>query len=190
MSISSMANVAFVRRADVDVPEVAPAAAAPNSLNKIERATGGTDDSQSAVTTALKVIATYIPTEVLTLYVAVIAALRSPAVAAAGPASNIDFHPLWRAFYCFLVATPIVVWVVYATKCKAANKPIPFSPRAWPLWEMLAATVGYAAWAFAMPQSPFQQQDWYSAALAGITVMIVSAVLGLLAPLFTRPLAS
>ncbi len=182
MSISSMASVAFVRRKDVDVPQVAAAKAAPNSLEKIEMATAGTADSQSAVTTALKVIVTYIPTEVLTLYVAVIAAIRIP--------NQTNYPPLWKTFYCFLVATPIVVWLVYAAKCSAAGKPIPVSPRAWPIWEMFAATVAYVTWAFALPQTPFQQFNWYTPALSGIMVMIVSTLLGLLAPLVSRPLDS
>ena len=184
MSISSMASVAFVRRVDVNLPTVAPANAAPNSLEKIELATAGTPESQTAGTTALKAIATYIPTEVLTLYVAVVAAVRS---------SNTDpkienFPALWTTFFCFLVATPIVLWLVYAAKCTAAGKPIPVLPRAWPLWEMFAATLAYVTWAFALPQSPFQQESWYSAAIAGVIVMIVSTALGLLAPLFSRPL--
>jgi hypothetical protein len=177
-----MASVAFVRREDVDLPKVAAANAAPNSLEKIELATAGTTESQTAATTALKVIATYIPTEVLTLYVAVVAAIRVP--------NAENFPALWKTFYCFLVATPIILWLVYAAKCVAAQKPVPISPRAWPLWEMFAATLGYAAWAFALPQNPFQQESWYSSALAGVIVMIVSTLLGLLAPLFSRPLHS
>jgi len=182
MSISSMASVAFVRRKDVDVPKVAPTAAAPNSLEKIAMATAGTADSQSAVTTALKVIVTYIPTEILTLYVAVLAAIRIP--------NQTNFPPMWRTFYCFLVATPIVVWLVYAAKCSAGGKSVPISPRAWPIWEMFAATIAYVAWAFALPQSPFQQFNWYTPALSGIMVMIIATLLGLLAPLFSRPLDS
>lgn len=181
MSISSMANVAYVRRADVHVPQVAPANAAPQTLGQLELATAGTAESQSAVTTALKVIVTYIPTEVLTLYVAVLAAIQDP--------NRKSHNALWAAFYFFLIATPLVVWLVYAAKVRAASKPLPLAPKTWPVWEMFAAMVAYAAWAFALPDSPFKYYgDWYSPALAGVIVLIISTLLGLLAPLFQRPL--
>lgn len=182
MSIASMASVAFVRRADVHVPNVAPANAAPETLDDIEAATVSTPDSQTAMTTALKVIVTYIPTEVLTLYVAILAAIQTP--------NKTSDRPLWTAFYAFLAATPLVVWLVFAAKVRAAGKDFPLAPRTWPMWEMSAATIAYAAWAFALPESPFKSYAWYTPALAGVLVLIVSTILGLLAPLFQRPLSA
>jgi len=120
MSISSMANVAYVRRTDVATKHVA-AQAAPKSARQIESATEETPDSQSSVTTALRVIVTYIPTEVLTLYIAVVAALQDPTRTTRGA--------FWVTFYIFLVATPLVVWFVYAAKVSAAKKPLPLRPR-------------------------------------------------------------
>lgn len=184
MSIVSMSSVAFARRADVDIPNVASANAAPNSLRSIELATAGTPNSQNAVTTALKVIVTYIPTEVLTLYVAVLAAIQLP--------NRTSYRPLWAAFFCFLAATPVIVWLLYAANVLTAGKGLPLSPRTWPLWEMSAATIAYTAWAFALPESPFKYEfsDWYTPALAGVIVLITSTVLGLVAPLFQRPIPS
>lgn len=70
-------------------------------------------------------------------------------------------------------------------------KPLPLAPRAWPMWEMFAATVAYVAWAFVLPNSPFQQfQDWYSSALAGVVVLAATTILGLLAPVVQRRLPS
>lgn len=182
MSISSMTNVAYVRRTDVKTANVS-ANAAPKTIGQIELATGGTPESQNAATAALTVIVTYIPTEVLTLYIAVLAAIQDPA--------RKTSRSLWAAFYCFLIGTPIIVWLVYAAKVSTAGKPLPLAPRTWPLWEMFAATVAYAAWAFALPDSPFNRDFsayWYSPALAGVIVLIVSTLLGLLAPIFQRPL--
>ena len=135
--------------------------------------------SASGVDTALHVIFGYIPTEILTLYVAVLAALHQP-----GRVSQ----PEWITFSTFSVATPIVVWLLYAAKVKAANKPIPIPPSQWPIWEMFAATIAYFAWAFALPNSPFSAYHWYSSAIAGIIVLLASTGLGLLAPLFQRPI--
>jgi hypothetical protein len=180
MSITSMANVAYVRRRDVATDAVS-ANSAPRSLKQIELATAGTSDSQSSVTTALKVIVTYIPTEILTLYIAVLAAIQDP--------NRHSSRSFWIAFYCFLIATPIVVWLVYAAKVRAANKRLPIKPRTWPMWEMFAATVAYAAWAYGLPESPFKDfTNWYSPALAGLVVLVVSTLLGLIAPVVQRPL--
>ncbi len=60
----------------------------------------------------------------------------------------------------------------------------------WPVWEMMAATLAYAAWAFALPSTPFTQFTWYSPGLAGALVPVVSTVLGSVAPLFQRQLAT
>jgi hypothetical protein len=206
MSISSMTNVAFVRRADVNLPGVAPMNAAPASAESVALSTAGTAESKSAMTATLDVIVTYIPTEVLTLYIAVLAAIQ-PAVTTPLPATQTPpapsqalaaiatqpppVHSLWVTFYCFLIATPLVVWLVYSAKVRTAGRPLPVRPKTWPMWEMFAATVGYATWAFALPNNPFKYSyDWYSSALAGVLVLIVSTILGLLAPLLQRTLPS
>jgi RsiW-degrading membrane proteinase PrsW (M82 family) len=182
-----MANVAYARRKDVTAETASPANG-PQSLGAMEFATGGTPDSQSAVTSGLKVIVAYIPTEVITLYVAVLAAIQHPL---AGLRSNSpELKSMWIAYYVFLACTPLVVWLVYAAKVRAANKNLPVSPRTWPLWEMFAATVAFTAWAFALPNTPFQVESWYSSAIAGVVVLVISTLLGLLAPVVSRPLPS
>jgi hypothetical protein len=187
MSINSLANAAAARRPDTlpvndvpkDVGEIAAAASTPPSENP--SAAGNTLASQkNAVETALNVLFGYIPTEVITLYVAVISAIQSGTVPTQGE---------WNAFIAFVIATPLVVWLVYGAKLKSANKPLPLSYGAWPIWEMSAATIAFVAWSFALPRSPFGAYDWYSAALSGVVVIIVSTILGLVAPFFQRPLA-
>jgi hypothetical protein len=115
------------------------------------------------------------------LYVAVLAALQ-PATKTGASSPN------WATFWWFLIATPVVIWLVYITKAKTAGKPIPWAPLKWPLWEMAAGTIAYVAWAFALPTTPFGSLAWYSTGLAGVIVLITSTVLGLLAPLFARSL--
>jgi hypothetical protein len=75
---------------------------------------------------------------------------------------------------------------VYATKLIAAAKPMPAGYDTWPVWEMIAATVAFFAWAFGMPQSPFRALPWYSAPLAAFAILFASVVLGLIGPLFQR----
>jgi len=192
MSINAMANAAAARR-----PDMAPVGIVPNGLEEIARAAATTPtsadlppapgqppaaaagQSASQIDTALHVLFGYIPTEVLTLYVAVLAAIHQPE-----EVTGAD----WNAFWLFLIATPIVVWLVYGAKVKAARKALPLAPGTWPIWEMLAATVAYFAWAMALPNTPFTEYSWYSSALSGVIVLVTSTFLGLLAPFFQRPL--
>jgi len=181
MSITSLAEVAYVRRTDVAVSEIQAPASLTEGLNRIELVTAATPNAQTAISTALKVIVTYIPTEILTLYVAILAVMRTP--------DQID-SPLRLVFYSFLIVTPLVVWLVYAAKCKGGGKKLPLAPRSWPFWEMFAAAAAYTAWALAMSDNPFVLSSWYSSGLAAILLLIVSTFLGLLAPLFQRPIPS
>ncbi|WP_273704925.1 hypothetical protein [Candidatus Accumulibacter cognatus] len=186
MSINSLTNAAAARRPDTlplnDVPkdagEIAAAANTPPTAGP--KPTETLANQKNAVETALNVLFGYIPTEVITLYVAVISAIQS------GPKPT---QGEWNAFIAFAVATPIVVWLVYGAKLKQASKPLPTAYGAWPVWEMAAATIAFVAWSFALPRSPFAAYDWYSAALSGVVVLIVSTLLGLVAPFFQRPLA-
>jgi hypothetical protein len=215
MSISSMANAAMTRRTDFGGPgvptgirEIAFAAGAPPAPSvrppsppaqprvtgrmpiPPAQPTGAAATAPPAApaaavgtaSAALQVITTYIPTEILTLYVAVIGAIRATkadeiALTARG----------WTVFWVFLVGSPIAVWIIYAAKVRAAGKPLPVALGSWPMWEMTAATIAYAAWAFALPESPLAQTD-ASRPLAPVVVLVASTVLGLLAPVVQQPI--
>ncbi|MBI3637856.1 MAG: hypothetical protein HY216_16810 [Candidatus Rokubacteria bacterium] len=186
MSINALTNAALARRHDFE-----PANAVPRSLRDIAHAAGapprtvaGGASATNGTTTTLQTLTTYIPTEVLTLYVSAIAAV-GPAVTKGGVSAG-----RWLPFWCFLVATPLIVWLAFATKLKAAGKPLPASPVKWPIWEMVAATIAYFAWTFALPNTPFATEDWYSSGLAAFFVLVVSAGLGMIAPLMQRRLSS
>jgi hypothetical protein len=190
MSINAMTNAAIARR-----PDFEPAGPPPKTLADIARA-AGTEPTPSSTAgkpsspatgnldTALQTVTTFIPTEVLTLYVSAVAALGS---------IHTPEHPdmgRWIPFYTFLAATPILVWVAFATKLKTTNKPIPMALKQWPVWEMVAGTLAFAAWAFALPTSPFVRFDWYSGGIAGFLILIVSGGLGAVAPLMQRQLSA
>lgn len=192
MSINALTNAALARRTDFE-----PADTVPSSLKDIALAAGVTPKPTEPVAaggaagggaatdgthTALQTLTTYIPTEVLTLYVAAIATL--------GPLKiNGQDVGRWLPFWFFLAATPFLVWAAFATKLVTAGKAIPVLPAKWPIWEMVAATIAYFAWTFALPSTPFSQYtDWYSSGLAGFLVLVVSAGLGIIAPLMQRKL--
>ncbi len=199
MSINSLANSAAARRTDMapqgTVPQglegIAAAAATPPTPVTTPGATPPPKQPSAQVDTTLNVLFGYIPTEVLTLYVAVLAAIKptNGATNTQNAVANMPTTGQWNAFWAFLIATPIVVWLVYGAKVKASQKSLPIAYSAWPVWEMFAATLAYCVWAFALPGSPFAQYtSWYSAALSSVLVLIVSAALGLLAPFFQRSL--
>ena len=187
MSINSMANAAAARR-----PDTVPVGQVPASLDEIAKASttpptvtpqlgqeGMPGATQSSVDTALNVLFGYIPTEVITLYVAVLAAVQQTTAVSSTE---------WTTFCIFVAATPVVVWLVYGAKLLHVKKTLPVSFGSIPVWEMFAATCAFAAWAFALPHSPFTSFSWYSSGLSGVAVLVVSTVLGLLAPFFQRPL--
>lgn len=175
MSINSMTNVAMTRRTDYAEPDAVAA-----TRREIAKAAEGAAAPQSPVTAALAVIVTYIPTEVLTLYVAVLAAIKKP--------NDTSSSGVYTVFWAFLFATPIIVWLVYAAKIRSDNKPLPKAFREWPKWEMVAATVSYVAWAVSFPDAPFLANIGLPTTLAAVIVLVTAAILGLLAPVFQRPI--
>lgn len=189
MSINSLTNAAIARRMDFEPANATPATLIDvgNAAANVPKPVLAAPPSDLANTNAaIQTLTTYIPTEVLTLYVSAVAAL-GPITITVG--KEIEQIGRWAPFWCFLVLTPVIAWIAFATKLKAAGKPIPISPAKWPLWEMSAATIAYVAWAFALPSTPFAQfQHWYSPGLAAFLVLVVSAGLGLVAPLMQREL--
>jgi hypothetical protein len=201
MSINALTNAAVARRPDfqpegavpTSLAEIASAAiatpvpvAVPAAAPSLSRAAANSA-AASGPNTALQTLTTYIPTEVLTLYVSAIAAI--------GPLTiKIGTRDLqvgrWLPFWCFFAATPLIVWVAFASKIKAAGRTIPLHPAQWPIWEMTAATIAYSAWTFALPATPFAQESWYSSGLASFLILVVSAGLGIIAPLMQRQLPS
>jgi hypothetical protein len=182
MSINSMANAAIGRR-----PDYEPMRAVPRTLDEISKAASGSSAPSNQVTSALNVIVTYIPTEILTLYVAVLAALGNGKGSGSGTRLT---NGMVIAFWAFLFATPLTVWALYAVKVRTDNKQLPLAPSKWPLWEMLAGTIAYGAWAIALPDNPFVNSAWYSSGITGVILLVSSTVLGLVAPLFQRSLST
>lgn len=208
MSINALTNAAAARRPDFapfgvtpqGIPGIAlaagnmPVPAPADSMPVPEEVPlpgqpGGTSSSlqaqsANAINTAMHLLFGYIPTEIITLYVAILAAME--------PRKGQTNPNQVMVFFVFLFATPCVVWLVYAAKLKAANKPLPLGWGAWPVWEMIAGTVAYCAWAIALPTNPLQIKgiEWYSPSVAGIFELSASTLLGLAAPFFQRRLGT
>ncbi len=184
MSINSMTNAAAQRMGTfpagpvvASVRESGLESAAPSAAGD-RGVPAGNPPKETATEKALNTLFGYIPTEVVTLYVAVLAAIGQKGTVTCAE---------WATFGSFLLACPVVFWLTYAAKLKNHQQPLPLHYSTWPIWEMSAATVSFGTWAFALPESPFSEFKWYSSALSGVTVLITSTVLGLIAPLFQQP---
>jgi hypothetical protein len=186
MSTYSLASAALARR-----PDFAPDADVPRTRGELAEASKGATSSDNDLTHLMKLLTAYIPTEVVALYIAGLGVVKDldERLQRERPGFDVLLMPLaWWNFWAFLILSPIVVWLVFAGKLLASGKPLPASPRTWPLWEMVAATLAFAAWTLALPDTPFDGFWWYSQVTAGFAALIVSGGLGAIAPFFQRPL--
>ncbi len=166
-----MSNIAYTRLAAAGERE-------PTGVANANRIAHGDATPNTTLTDALGAIVAYFPTEINVTYTAVIAALSGTlSTSRAGQ---------WVAFWCFLAATPIVTWLVYAARVRQSGAELPLDPRRWPVLEMSISTVAFVVWAGALPESPLQQVKNYSPAVAGVMVLVVTAALGLAAPVLGR----
>lgn len=183
MSIGSLTNAALSRREDfgnsVQPPQGLSGIAAATGTPPTPPPAGGTaPQATDPMSTALQVITTYIPTEILTLYIVVLGILGT------------GYDSLPRVLLIFTLATPVCCWLIFASKLKTAGKPIPIAPRLWPMWEMFAATAAFLGWAFGIPNSPITtgETPMIQPGTGAIVVLVTSTAIGLLAPLFQRKL--
>lgn len=121
------------------------------------------------ISNTLDMLIRYIPTEAITLYVAALATV--PMVQPSVPA----YEPAY-IYLGFLILTPLLVLVVYASKrATEGMRPLP-KLKFWPWWEMVAALIAFSAWGLAVPGNPYTKTP-AAAAGAGLAVIVVSTLL-------------
>jgi hypothetical protein len=169
--------MSLVTMTDLAIRARDPSAARPwSSLVGVADSDKQSQDAASSVHQTLGLIVAYIPSEILVTYVAVVAAIQSdPGAGHTGE---------WIAFWLFLVLSPSVCWALYATKLRHGGSPLPLHPKRWPHWPMAAATIAYAVWAYTLPATPFASFSWYQPAVGTVALLLVTMLLGLLAPMF------
>jgi hypothetical protein len=138
----------------------------------------GGDDNR--VTTALNALVGYIPTEIVTLYVAALSA-RTALQATFGVVDAAVI--LWF----FVGLTPVLLLLIYLSKVAASGANLP-GPAKWPWWKMAAATIAFFVWALAVPGNPYLQES--ASAVAGLGAMVTSTLLSALTPIFEGPVAA
>ena len=127
------------------------------------------------LSSAFDQIARYIPSEVLTVYVALIGAMKE-----ANASKDAKLNGFWVTF----ALVPVVVWCIFAAKMRANALPLPLNPKSWPFWKMIAALVAFTAWAYALPAGPFAECSWYQPAYSQVALLGTTAALALLGGLF------
>jgi hypothetical protein len=183
MSINSMTNDELRRRNDFRRQAVIQSPVAKDLSMPVPPATtrAATEVAvqDNTVTTAINSLVKYIPTEVVTLYVAALSA--TPVVRSAIPAFDTRV-----TYWGFAVITPLLLLLVYASKRSTSGLPALPVLKEWPWWKMFAATAAFLVWALAVPSSPYISGET-SVLVAGFGAIIISTFLSLLEPIFERP---
>lgn len=117
---------------------------------------------------ALDSIGTYIPTEVMATYLAILAVI--PAFA--------EHRYQWLMFWAFLAATPIVVWLGVSAAHPGQGLSLPVRAfRQWPWLSMFAATLAFAVFAISVPGSVISYLSWYQAWMSTVAIILSAFVL-------------
>lgn len=136
-------------------------------------------DENNMVTGSLNLLVKYIPTEVITLYVATLSA--APALQ--------DVFPSMQTrdiYWAFTIVTPLLLLLVYINKRVTSGlTPLPSDRRDWPWWKLIAATLAFMVWALAVPGNPYVSGET-AAVIAALGAVFISMILNLLEPIFER----
>ncbi len=139
-------------------------------------------DQNNAITGSLNLLVKYIPTEVITLYVATLSA--SPALQEIFPGIHTG-----DIYWAFTIVTPVLLFLVYVNKRATSGlTPVP-AVREWPWWKLGAATIAFMVWALAVPGNPYVSGET-AAVIAALGAVFISMILNLLEPVFERHTSS
>ena len=173
MSLNALSSHELVRRG------IAPwtRARRGGGLESVTDAEAAPARDDNRVTNALNALVGYIPTEVVTLYVAALSA-------EAALHSTFTVIDAATILWFFVALTPLLLLLIYLSKVAATGDKLP-GPREWPWWKMCAATIAFFVWALAVPGNPYLREA--AAAVAGLGAMLVSTLLSVMTPIFERP---
>jgi len=151
----------------------------PNTIAPPARDDEQNSSETNALASAARTIVAYIPTEIVTIYVAAVAAADIPGKQPAGGQ--------WVLFWIFLVLTPIIVWGTYALAMKENRRGRPWRFRQWPATSMALATLSFTLWAFSLPKSPFGGFSWYRPSIGSVALLVGTLIIGTIASLAEPP---
>jgi hypothetical protein len=150
MSLVAMVDASMARRQAADATKVSPAV--PVGVS----------------TTIANQITRWIPTETITIYVALLA------LVAPHTALSSSFTSRWVLFSIVTAATPVVVVLLGLAKASGIHD---FK---FPVFEMIISPVAFAAWAFSLPDTPLSSLGGYdikwNAAIVTVTTVAITLI--------------
>jgi hypothetical protein len=137
----------------------------------------GPATTTSAVAGPLALLVTYIPTETITVYVAIQAALGDLALPADGKLSDANFASRWAWVWIMTAATILLTVGLSYRSQKNANAGARYQ---LPYFDVVAAGAAFLVWALSLPTTPlrdfsgYDYTGWNSVIILGGTVVIAA----------------
>lgn len=129
---------------------------------------------------SLAALTKYIPTESITLYVAMVSAQTALT-------SFVPWLTPSVGYAVFVAVTPVLMLLLSLRHLAVAKLDWKVPPKSWPWWSMIASTIAFAVWAMAVPGNPIiEANNAAGGVVAGLAALLVSTVLNLIAPFFER----
>jgi hypothetical protein len=173
MSIASMTDGAIQRKR---VETGAAVSVAPRPASR---------EARAPTITPLKganELARWVPTEAIALYAAILAGAFGPLSVPAGKAlEDLNFSSRWHFYFVMLGVSAALVWLIYAAKIRETPAKSPGKRANVPIFEMAMAVAAMAAWAAALPDTPFATFDWYGEWFPPVVLGTTTVLLPLIA---------
>jgi len=122
----------------------------------------------------------YVPTEVITIWVALIAVLHDPKPAAGENICQADWGTQWM-LAAGAAALAMLLTLGFAYRKFEDTHGVEFH---WPIFGMLAAPAAFLAWAIALPEGPLRSACWYTDEAGAVIVTIATVGIASLAYIF------
>jgi hypothetical protein len=135
-------------------------------------------DTGGVAASPLAQLVKYIPTETITLYVAVQAALGDLAAPQGQSVSDANFTGRWIWMWLMFGITVVLTTALSYRSQKNANQAAPFK---LPYFDVLAAGAAFLVWALALPSTPlrdfsgYNYNAWDTVIILGGTITIATA---------------
>jgi len=147
---------------------------ADNKVLRDQKADGTQPAPKGVPANVVNQLVLFIPVEIITLWVALLAVLDEPKVAQGKRLCDGDFTAYWVWFLVFVLLTIFLTLGLTYRKAKDAGQNFKL-----PWFETWAGVAGFAAWAVALPETPLASwcrydEAWGSFIVLGATVGITT----------------